>query len=101
VHRLLLTPERRILRSTFRLPMMQDPTGVIAGNLRETLMDRDSLRRIKTTGGQSRKLIGTIDSPQVFTRPDGGVNQPGSMDAGAHKMNARRLVGKTPGSAKS
>jgi hypothetical protein len=96
-----MTPERRILRSTFRLPMMQDPTGVAADNLRATLMDRDALRRIKTTAGQSRKLTGTIHSPQRFTSPATGVNTPEAMAAGSVKMNARRLSNKTPGSRRS
>ncbi|MFL5910765.1 MAG: hypothetical protein ACJ768_09395 [Gaiellaceae bacterium] len=98
MHRLLLSPVRRVLDNTFRLPPVHDPTRAISENLHATLMDRDALRRVKTTAGQSRKLTATVHSPQVFTRPDGGINQPASMAAGAHKMNARRLSTKTAGS---
>jgi hypothetical protein len=95
---LLLSPARPVFTNTFRMPQPQDPTGVIARNLHDTLMDRDALRRIKTTA-RNRILSGTVHSPQTFTRPDGGVNQPDSMAAGAVKMNARRLVNKTAAAA--
>lgn len=99
MHRLLMSPVRQVMTSTFRLPPVHDPTRAIARNLHDTLMDRDALRRIKTTAGQSRKCYASLASPQRFTRPDGGINQAASMDAGAVKMNARRLVNKTPGTS--
>jgi hypothetical protein len=88
------------MTSTLRLPAVQDIDGAIAGNLQATLQDRDALRRIRTTAG-NRIAKGGLPSPQHFTRPDGGVNQAPSMDAGAVKMNARRLVNKTPGNARA
>lgn len=100
MHRLLLPPARLIMTSTLRLPAVQRPTEAIAANLQATLMDPDALRRIKTTAS-NRKCRGGLVSPQVFTRPDGGINQAPSMDAGAAKMNARRLVNKTPGNARA
>jgi hypothetical protein len=93
-----MSPTRRVLDNTFRLPPIQEPTAAIAANLRDTLMDRDALRRIKTTAS-NRKCRATLASPQRFTRPDGGINQAPAMDAGAHKMNARRLVNKTRGAS--
>jgi hypothetical protein len=96
MHKLLLPPGRRIMGQTMRLPPVQEPNAVIARNLLETLMDSDALRRIKRSM-QSNKASGPLATMQRFTRPDGGINQAPSMDAGAHKMNARRVVNKTPG----
>jgi hypothetical protein len=99
VRTLLLSPVRPVFTNTFRLPPVQDPTGAIARNLHDTLMDRDALRRIKTTA-RNRKLSGGINTPQQFVRATGGSsNDPAAMATGAHKMNARRLVNKTASSS--
>jgi hypothetical protein len=99
VRTLLLSPVRPVFDNTFRLPQVQQPTQAIARNLQATLMDRDSLRRIKTTA-RNRKLSGGIPTPQVFARATGGgSNDPAAMASGSHKMNARRLVGKVGSSS--
>lgn len=101
MHRLLMPPARQIM-PTMRLPRVQEPNGVVARNLQDTLMDRDALRRLRTTGGGSRTLTGPMPIPlQTYVTPDGGTNTTPSMAEGAVKMNARRLVNKTPGNARA
>jgi hypothetical protein len=96
MHLSQVPPGRPVLTSTLRLPAVQHPTSAIARNLQETLMDRDALRRIKTTA-RNRKLQGPVASPQRFIEPVSGPNTPPAMIAGSHKMNARRVVNKTRG----
>lgn len=89
--------ERQTIGDTFgRLPSPHDPQGAIVHNLLSTLMDRDALRRVGTTA-KNRKLQGPVASPQRFTSPVSGPNDPRAMAAGAHKMNAPRNIGKTRG----
>jgi len=95
-HPLLVPPARR-LDGVIRLPQIQNTHGALTRQLQASLMERDSLRRVKTTA-RNRILQGPVSSPQLFvSQPSGGVNTPGSMAGGAVKMNARRLVSKTPG----
>ncbi|HWD76929.1 MAG TPA: hypothetical protein VG371_17460 [Solirubrobacteraceae bacterium] len=85
------------MNDVIRLPYIQDVPGRLATQFQTSLMHTDALRRVKTTA-KNRIATGPLSTPQMFvTEPSGGVNTPGSMAAGAQKMNARRLVAKTPG----
>lgn len=96
MHRLLTPPSRR-MEGVVRLPYIQDVPGRTTGQFQRSLMHFDALRRVKTTA-KNRIALGPLSTPQMFvTEPSGGTNTPPSMASGAHKMNARRLVAKTPG----
>ena len=94
-HRLLVPPVKR-MEGEMRLPMIQDPGQAIARQLRASLMPRDSLREVRTSG--SLVAPGPLPSPQAFTMEGPGQpNAPESMQSGLMIGNARRLVDKTRG----
>lgn len=96
MHPLLQPPQRR-MATKIRMPAIQNVSRAVAGNLQATLMDRDALRRIKTTA-RNQICTAPLATPQIFvTVPSGGVNTPASMRAGSHKMNSPRAVAKTRG----
>lgn len=96
MHRLLLPPARR-MDGVIRLPYVQDVPGRLTSQFQGSLMHFDALRRVKTTA-KNRIALSPLATPQQFvTQPSGGVNTPAAMTAGAHKMNARRVVAKTRG----
>lgn len=91
----VLFPGRRVLPAQ-RMPEIQHPARAIANELQSTLMDRAPSTRLAKTTARNRKLGGPVASPQKFVT-DAGSNTAPTMASGAHKMNARRLVNKTPG----
>lgn len=96
MHPLLLPPGRR-MEGVIRLPRVQNAHGAFTQQFQASLMHSDALRLVKTTAS-NRIALGPLATPQQFiTHPSGGVNTPGSMTHGAHKMNARRAVAKTRG----
>lgn len=96
MHPMLLPPSRR-MEGVLRLPTVQNAHGAATQQFQASLMHSDALRRVKTTA-KNRIVLGPLATPQRFvTAPSGGVNTPGSMASGSHKMNSRRLVAKTRG----
>jgi len=96
---MLRTHQRRVMSAPFRLPLPpgQDIGARLSTNLLTTLMDpTSSLPRIK--GTRPHHAMGPLPAFQRFTmHGPGGPNAPATLAAGAHKMNARRLTGKTRG----
>lgn len=94
-HRLLIPPVRR-LEGQIRLPMIQDIGGATSRRYGQSLMPRDSLRLVRTSG--TMIAPGPLPGIQTFVMAGPGQpNAPDSMSNGLRKANAARLVDKTRG----
>ena len=91
----MLRPARPILQPS-RMPEIQHVAHALASELQASLMDAQPATRLAKTTSRNRKLSGPLASPQRFVM-DAGSNSHPAIAAGAHKVNARRLVNKTPG----
>lgn len=96
----LVPPGLRKLNPGLRLPYVQLPGERATRELLEAMLDpHPGIRLAKTTSGQSRRLVGPAASPQVFVREQ-GTNSAQQIQAGVPRVNARRLINKTPGTVK-
>lgn len=92
----LLTPHVSRMEHPARLPLVQHLTTAITDNLQRSMMTRDSLRMVKTTG--RRTCFSPLAPVQVFAMSGPGYpNTPESMRNGLRIKNAPQLAASTRG----